>query len=112
MLDILKMIAAIGTIATGLVGLFRPRAITGFIGLEPIGGRGITELRSVLGGVFIAVGAVPLLLNDPVTYQMLGIMYLVVGVIRVISMFIDQSVVRSNIISIVVEFVFGVILVL
>lgn len=43
---------------------------------------------------------------------MLGITYLVLAVIRGIYMFIDKSVERSNVISVIVEVVFGVILVL
>jgi hypothetical protein len=43
---------------------------------------------------------------------MLGITYLVVALVRTASMMVDKSVVRSNIISVVVEIIFGVILVL
>lgn len=112
-LQILKIVAAVGTIATGVIGLFLPQQITGFIGLESPGGRGITELRAVLGGFFIALGAAPFILKQaPETYRMLGIAYLVVAVVRTVSMFIDDSVVSSNIISVAVEIVFGVILVL
>lgn len=109
---VLQVIAAIGTILTGLVSLIRPRAVRGFTGLSAEGGRGITEIRAVLGGVFVALGAAPLILNAPAAYQMLGITYLVVGAIRAVSMFVDRSVVQSNVISLVVEIVFGVILVL
>ena len=111
-LQILKIIAAIGTIATGLISLIRPRSVTGFTGLVPKGPRGITEIRAVLGAFFVALGAVPLILNEPATYQMLGITYLVVAVVRAASMMVDRSVERSNVISVVVEIVFGVILVL
>ena len=111
-LQILKIIAAIGTIVTGLVSLLRPRSITGFTGLSAPGPRGITEIRAILGGFFVALGAVPLILQAPETYQMLGITYLVVAAVRLVSMFIDKSVVQSNIISLVAELVFGVILVL
>jgi hypothetical protein len=110
--QILKIIAAIGTIATGLISLIRPQSATGFIGLEPTGGRGVTEIRAVLGGFFVALGASPLIFGTPDTYRMLGIAYLVVAVVRAVSMVIDESVVQSNIISLVVEIVFGVILVL
>jgi hypothetical protein len=48
----------------------------------------------------------------PETYQMLGITYLAVAVVRTASMIIDRSVVQSNIISAVVEIIFGIILVL
>jgi hypothetical protein len=111
-LKVLQIIAAIGTIATGFVSLIWPNSVRGFTGLSPDGGRGITEIRAVLGGFFIALGAAPLILNEPAAYRMLGIAYLAVAVVRGISMFVDESVVQSNIISLVVEIVFGVILVL
>ena len=111
-LQILQIIAAIGTIVTGFVSLFWPRSVRGFTGLSAEGGRGITEIRAVLGGFFVALGAAPLLLDAAAAYQMLGIAYLVVGGIRAISMFVDKSVVQSNVISLVVEIAFGIILVL
>ena len=112
MLQILKVIAAIGTIATGLISLIRPQSVTGFTGLIPKGPRGITEIRAVLGAFFIGMGAAPLILNAPAAYRTLGISYLLVAVVRTASMIIDKSVERSNIISVVVEVIFGVILVL
>jgi uncharacterized membrane protein HdeD (DUF308 family) len=42
----------------------------------------------------------------------LGIAYLVVGVVRAISMLVDRSVESSNVISLVAEIILGVILVL
>jgi hypothetical protein len=109
-IQILQIVAAVATILTGAVSLFKPESVTGFTGLRPEGGRGITEIRAVLGGVFIALGAAPLLLNSPVAFTMLGIVYLVVGFVRGISMIVDKSVTQSNIISLVVEIIFGVIL--
>lgn len=111
-LRVLQIIAAVGTIVTGLVSLFWPLAVRGFTGLAPEGGRGITEIRAVLGAFFVALGAVPLILNDPIAYRMLGIAYLTVAVVRAISMFVDDSVMSSNLISLGVEIVFGIILVL
>jgi len=112
MLKTLQIVAAVGTILTGLVSLLRPQSVTGFTGLTPEGGRGITEIRAVLGGVFIALGAVPLILNAPEAYRMLGITYLTVAVVRTVSMFLDKAVVSSNIISLAVEILFGIVLVL
>jgi hypothetical protein len=111
-LNILQIIAAIGTIVTGAVSLVWPRKIKGFTGLEAPGPRGVTEIRAILGGFFIALGISPLVLNAPAAYQMLGITYLVVAGVRAVSMVIDKSIESSNIISLVVEIVFGVILVL
>jgi len=109
---ILKFIAAIGTILTGAVSLFWPSKVQGFTGLSANGGRGLTEIRTILGALFIALGAAALYFNIPATYQMLGITYLTMAIIRGISMFIDKSVVSSNIISLAAELVFGLILVL
>jgi hypothetical protein len=111
-LTILKIIAAIGTIVTGLVSLIRPSAVTGFTGLSMTGPRGVTEIRVILGAFFVALGAAPLLLKVPATYKMLGIAYLFVGFVRLVSMIVDKSVVQSNVISLIVEVIFGIVLVL
>lgn len=111
-LEILKIVVAIATILTGAVSLFWPLKVRGFTGLEVSGGRGITEIRAVLGGFFVGLGAAVIILNDPAAYMTLGIAYLVVAGVRAISMFVDKSVERSNVISVIAEVVFGVILVL
>jgi hypothetical protein len=96
LLEILKIASAIATILTGVVN----------------GGRGVTEIRAILGGFFIGLGAAMLILNDPVAYLMMGIAYLVVAGVRTISMFIDKSVVQSNVVSVITELILGIILVL
>jgi hypothetical protein len=111
-LTILQIIAVIGTILTGLFALLAPTRIQGFTGIQPVGGRGITEVRAVFGGLFIGLGLAALLLDTAVSYPLLGWMYLAIGAVRAVSMFADKSVERSNLISLVVEIVFGVILVL
>ena len=65
-----------------------------------------------MGGLFIGLGLAPFILAVPAVYQALGIMYLTIAGVRAISMFLDQSVVQSNIMSLVVEIGFGIILVL
>ena len=111
-LNILRIVAAIATILTGAASLFWPLNVQGFTGLTAEGGRGITEIRTVLGAVIIALGAAALYFNAPEPYKMLGIMYLLIAVVRAISMFLDDSVVSSNVISVVVEVIFGIILVI
>jgi hypothetical protein len=112
MTNILKILASLGTVATGVLALVKPQAVRGFTGLKPEGGRGITEVRSVLGGLFIALGLYPLIIGSPAAYQMLGVAYLAIAVVRAVSMVVDRSVVQSNVISLVVEVIFGIILVL
>ena len=111
-LGIVQIVIAVATIATGAFSLFRPESIRGFTGLVAEGPRGITEIRAIMGGVFIALGVAPLILAAPEAYRTLGITYLVIAIIRAVSMVVDRSVVSSNIISLVVEIVFGVILML
>ena len=111
-LEILKIVLAVGTIATGLVSLIRPRAVQGFTGLSAPGPRGITEIRSILGGGFVGLGLAPLILGAPAAYQMLGITYLVIAVARIAGIALDRSFERSNWISLAVEVVAGIILLL
>lgn len=111
-IKILQLIAVIATILTGLVSLINPLGIQGFTGLTAPGGRGITEIRSILGGLFIGLGIAVFLLGTRETYQMLGIMYLAIGVVRFVSIFLDKSSTQSNWISLAVEIIFGVILLL
>jgi hypothetical protein len=109
---ILKVIGAIATIGVGLVSLVAPRSIKGFTGLEAPGPRGITEIRSVMGGLFIGLGLAPFILGAPAVYQAIGVMYLAIALVRAVSMVLDRSIMQSNTISLIVEIIFGVILVL
>jgi hypothetical protein len=111
-IKILQLIAVIATILTGLISLINPLGVQGFTGLTAPGGRGITEIRSILGGLFIGLGIAVFLLGTRETYQMLGIMYLAIGVVRFVSIFLDKSSTQSNWISLAVEIIFGVILLL
>jgi hypothetical protein len=110
-LMILKMIAALATIATGMLALAKPAAAYGFTGLTSNGVRGVSEIRSIFGGLFIGLGIAPFFLGA-VAYQMLGIGYLAIAVARAFSIVFDKSYAQSNMISLVIEIVLGIILVL
>jgi len=112
MLKILQIIAVIATILTGLLSLVAPTKIEGFTGIHPVGGRGITEIRAIFGALFIGLGIAAFLLDKAVAYPMLGIMYLAIAVVRAVSMLLDKSIENSNVISLAIEIVIGVILVL
>jgi hypothetical protein len=111
-MQVLRIIASVGTVLTGLVSMFWPRAVFGFTGLTAESGRGITEIRAVLGAFFVGLGGAALYFNAPEAYRTLGVTYLVVAVTRAISMFVDDSVVQSNIISVITEVILGIMLVL
>jgi hypothetical protein len=110
-LMVLKIIAAIGTAATGLLALIKPTAVYGFTGLLAENARGISEIRAIFGGLFIALGIAPFIFGET-AYRVLGLGYLAIAAVRLISIFIDKSSVSSNWISLVIEIVFGVILIL
>lgn len=111
LLMVLKIIAALLTAATGLLAFIKPDATYGFIGLNANGVRGVSEIRSIFGGMFIALGIVPLFLG-PVAYQMLGITYLAIAAARAFSIVFDKSYAQSNLISLVIEIVLGAILII
>ncbi len=106
---ILKILAALATAATGLLAFFKPDAMYGFTGLKVDGARGVSEIRAIFGGLFIALGIVPIILGG-VAYDVLGFGYLTIAVTRAFSMVFDKSYAQSNIISLVIEIVLGVIL--
>ena len=108
---ILKMIAALGTALTGLLALVKPTAVYGFTGLTAEGARGISEIRSIFGGLFIALGIAPFIFGE-VAYQVLGFAYLAIAAVRLVSIFLDRSTASSNLISLANEIVFGIILIL
>jgi len=107
---ILKVIVSVATAATGLLALVKPTAIYDFTGLTASGARGISEIRAIFGGLFIALGIAPLFFGNT-GYSMLGIGYLTIAAVRLVSIFIDRSTASSNLISLAIEIGFGVILV-
>jgi uncharacterized membrane protein len=109
--QVLKIIAALATAATGLLAFVKPASTYKFIGLNATGVRGVSEIRSIFGGLFIGLGITPLFLGTP-AYQMLGIGYLAIAAARTFSIVFDKSYAQSNLISLVTEIVLGVILVL
>lgn len=110
-IQILQWLGCALTAGVGVFSLITPERTINFTGLSPLGGRGITEIRSVLGGLFIALGIAPFFLGD-VAYTVLGIGYLAIGIVRLPSIFLDKSSMPSNWISLAFEIIFGVILVL
>jgi hypothetical protein len=91
----LKIVAVIITILTGLYSLFAPKKIKGFTGLEATTPRATTEIRAVRE-----------------IYLTLAITYAAIALIRGVSMVLDKSMVRSNLISLVSEVVLVIVLVL
>ena len=109
-LMVLKMFAALSTAATGFLALIKPTAVYGFTGLTAEGVRGVSEVRAIFGGLFIALGIAPFIFGET-AYQVLGFCYLAIAAARLISVFLDHSMDSSNLISLGIEIVFGLILI-
>lgn len=110
-IQILQMVAAAATILTGALAFIKPSAAFGFTGLKAEGARGVSEIRSIFGGLFIALGSLPFFLGET-AYLVLGISYLAIAVARLFSIIVDKSFDRSNWISLVIEVILGAILLL
>ena len=111
----LQALQYIGCGLTALVGLyamFKPNETTNVTGLEPVGSRGITEIRVVFGTFFIVLGFFPIITRNIIAFQMLGYAYLLVGITRILSIFVDKSGNQSNWFSVAFELFFGIILIL
>lgn len=111
-IQILKIIAVIVTLLTGLYSLLLPKKIKGFTGLEASSPRATTEIRAVMGGTFVGLGIAALIFPIREVYLMLGITYAAIAAIRGVSMVIDKAVEKSNLISLATEVLLVVILVL
>ena len=109
-LTIFQYIACGFTVLVGAFSLFNPLGAAKFTGLGTPSARGVTEVRAVLGMFFIALGLFPMLFPTDAAFQMLGFAYLLVGLARLVSIFLDKSGDQSNWISVVSEFVLGAIL--
>jgi hypothetical protein len=110
-LQYLQYLACILTVVAGAFALLAPEKAVSLTGLVPKGGRGLTEIRCVMGGLYIALGVTPFFLGS-IAFMMLGIGYLAIGLVRLVSIFIDKSGTQSNWMSLALELVLGVILVL
>jgi hypothetical protein len=106
----IKVIAVVLTLLTGLYSLLQPKKIKGFTGLEASSPRAITEIRAVMGGTFVGLGIAALIFPIKEIYLTLGITYAAIALIRAVSMVVDKSIIKSNLISLATEVVLVVIL--
>jgi len=109
---IIKILIAVLTLMMGAFVLIRPAAIYDFVGLSVNGVRGSTEIRAIFGGLFVALGAAPLILNTPDAFKMLGIAYVGIAATRIGNMVNEPCFEKSNLISLGSEVVLGALLLL
>jgi len=73
---VLHLLGALVTTMLGGLGLLRPVATGRWLGLEPTGRFGRSELRARYGGLFFALGAFALATRDEVAFTLVGAAWL------------------------------------
>jgi len=111
-LTILKYVAVAVTLVTGLISIFWPGSIQGFTGLVASSPRATSEIRAVMGGVFVGLAVAVVLFRTPEAFKMLGIAFAAIALVRGISIVVDHAAVQSNLISLASEIVLALILIL
>ena len=87
----LANLGALLTIALGLFGALAPARAAGFVGIQPLGGAGLSEVRATYGGLFIAMGAACLVLQSPTAFLLAGVAWCGAGLMRVPSLLLDKG---------------------
>ena len=79
------------TAAMGGLGLVAPALAAALVGLEARTLAGGSEFRATYGGLFLALGAAPLMLGEPLLYAAAALAWLGAGLGRRISIAIDRA---------------------
>ncbi len=91
MVPTLNAIAALLTIGFGLFGLLAPAYTADALDLAPTTSTmGLSEMRASVGGLFVVTGIAVLLLNNPMAYVMLGVVYSGAALGRFVSVVLDN----------------------
>ena len=106
----IKIIVSVATIGFGLMSIVSPAAAGRFTGLTAAGPRGVSEIRAVLGGLFVGLGLAALIYRTPAAFGTLGIGYLSIAIVRGASIYFDEAATTSNLVSLGSEIGFGILL--
>ncbi|MEO0881685.1 MAG: DUF4345 family protein [Pseudomonadota bacterium] len=112
MFEILNTIGAWATLGMGLFGLFLPNRAADFVGLKPVSNAGRSEFRATYGGLWLPLGAVPLLSGAPLAFAIAGLCWLGAAVGRVLSIILDKAFDAKNVGGVVFETAFAMLLLL
>jgi hypothetical protein len=106
----LAILGALVTIGLGLFGAIWPCRAASLVGISPLGGLGLSEIRATYGGLFMAMGLACLYLNSPSAYFVAGAAWIGAAVLRIPSLYLDQGCYPKAIGGAVVEFSIGLLL--
>lgn len=110
--EFLNVVACIALILFGLYAILRPTDAAGIAHLKSDDSNGTAEIRISFGALSLFMGIAPIVLNQPAAYQVVGIVFLGVFVMRLITTAIDHPQTdRMFMISGLFELIVGLILV-
>lgn len=79
----------------GLSALMRPASLE-IVGVTVDSPLGTSEIRSVFGGMFVALGVACLLTRDPIVFGVVGATWLADVGVRIVSVFLDRVPARRH----------------
>lgn len=103
----LNYLGALGTLALGVTGLISPLTAQKIVGLKPDTISGKSEFRASFGGLWVALGAVPLVTMAPIAFAFLGLVWLGTAAGRLVSFVLDKTIDGKNIFNVSFEIVFA-----
>lgn len=80
---------AVVMILFGIAALMRPTAL-GMVGITAESPLGTSEIRSVFGGMFIALGVACLVTREPIVFAVVGSAWLADVAVRVVAIAVDR----------------------
>jgi hypothetical protein len=111
--QLLNIAACFVLILFGVYSVWQPRPSAQLAHLTPDNANGLAEIRVVFGGLSVMMGAAPLLLNQVVAYQTVGLVFLGVFVTRLLATVLDRpQLTRAYLISGAFELLVALILLL
>tara|TARA_R110002072_G_scaffold121605_4_gene255603 strand:- start:1606 stop:1965 length:360 start_codon:yes stop_codon:yes gene_type:complete len=99
----LPRIGAMITILLGLIGFFKPRAITASQQIELGSAMAVSEARVVFGGLHLGSGIMALALQEPLIYMTLGVAWSFGLLARFYSMVADNTSLKQSAPGIIVD---------
>jgi len=104
-MDVLNLAGTLLTIGFGLLGVFMPKKAARLVGLQAKTKAGISEFRATYGGVWLAMGIIALIANEPLVYAVVGLAWLGAALGRVVSILVDRASSRQNWLAVMVELI-------
>ena len=106
-MTVIANLGAMLTLFLGSLGLLFPRRICRLLGINPDGPLGFSELRATYGGFFLFLGAGCLFTQSEAAFQVAGTAWCGAALARLMSVVIDKSRSRENIVGFFVEAIIG-----